>query len=98
MLAPEIPQTQASGASRHVVTDAVRQFILTHCLPGESPDLLQDDTPLVTSGVMDSYATMGLVSHLEQVFGIELSVYDTDADHFDRITDIVALVVRKQER
>ena len=78
------------------VKETIRQFILSAHLPGESPDSLKDDTPLQTSGILDSLATLGLISFVEQQFNIELDVYDTSVERFDRIQDIAASVVRKQ--
>ena len=77
------------------VKDVIRQFILTTYLPGESAENLRDDTPLQTSGILDSLATMGLVTFLEKQFGIELDVYDTSAERFNRIDEIAASVTRK---
>ena len=76
--------------------NTIRQFILATYLPGESPDNLRDDTPLRTSGILDSLATLGLVSFVEKEFGIELEAHETGIDTFDRIEDIAALVARKQ--
>jgi acyl carrier protein len=78
------------------VKETIRQFILATYLPGESRDNLRDDTPLQTSGILDSLATLGLVSFVEERFGIKLSVYETSVERFDRIGDIAASVVRAQ--
>ena len=78
--------------------DTIRQFILTRYLPGETADNLRDDTPLRSSGILDSLATLSLISFLEEQFKIELEAHETDIDNFDRIEDIAALVERKQAR
>ena len=78
--------------------DAIRHFILSRYLPGESPDNLRDDTPLRSSGILDSLATLSLISFLEEQFKIEVEAHETDIDNFDRIEDIAALVERKQAR
>jgi acyl carrier protein len=78
------------------VKETIRQFILSKYLPGESPANLRDDTPLRTSGVLDSLATLGVVNFIEQTFGIELLAHETGVDSFDRIEDIAALVARKR--
>ena len=78
------------------VKETIRQFILATYLPGETSENLRDDTPLQTSGILDSLATMGLATFLEQQFGIELDVHDTAAERFNRIDDIAASVRRKQ--
>jgi acyl carrier protein len=78
------------------VADTVRHFILTRYLPGESPENLRNDTPLRTSGILDSVATLGLVSFLEEQYKIEIEAHETDIDNFDRIDDIEAFVERKR--
>ena len=78
------------------VKDTIRQFILTKYLPGESADNLRDDTPLRTSGVLDSLATLGVVNFIEKEYGIQVEAHETGIDTFDRIQDIAALVARKR--
>jgi acyl carrier protein len=78
--------------------DTIREFIVSNYLPGESPDNLRDDTPLLSSGILDSLGTLGLVSFISEKFGVELDVYDTSVEHFDRIEDIAQSIERKQVR
>ncbi len=78
------------------IANRLRDFILARYLPGESPSNLQDDTPLRTSGVLDSLATLGLISFIEQEFGIEIEAHETDVDNFDRLRDMAAFIERKQ--
>jgi len=78
------------------VKEVLRQYILSTYLPGESAANLKDDTPLRTSGILDSLATLNLVSFVEREFGVELEAHETGIDTFDRIEDIAALVERKQ--
>ena len=80
------------------VSGAVRRFILCTYLPGESPDALSDDTPLQSSGILDSLAAVGLIAFLEKEFQIELDVYETAIERFDTIQDIASAVVSKQVR
>ena len=80
------------------VKEVIRQFILTTYLPGESRDNLQDHTPLPTSGILDSLALLGLAGFVEERFGVELDVYDTSVEHFNRIQDIARCVERQQSR
>lgn len=78
------------------IKQTIREFIVSTCLPGESPENLRDDTPLLSSGILDSLATVTLVSFLEKRFSIELNVYDTSIEHFDKIDDIARCVARKR--
>ena len=78
------------------VKETIRRYILATYLPGETAANLRDDTPLRTSGILDSLATLGLVSFVEKEFGIELEAHETGIDTFDQIQDIAALVARKK--
>jgi acyl carrier protein len=79
------------------VAETIRHFVLTNHLPGESPANLRDDTPLQTSGILDSLATMGLITFLEQQYQIELDVYDTAVERFNTIRDVAATVDHKRK-
>ena len=78
------------------IKDTIRSFILSEYLPGESPANLKDDTPLRTSGILDSVATLALVSFLEEQFKIQIDAHETGIETFDRLEDIAALVQGKR--
>lgn len=78
------------------VKDAIRTFILAQYLQGELPANLRDDTRLVSSGILDSLAALGLAAFVQEQFGIELSASETMTEYFDRIEDIATLVTRKR--
>jgi len=78
------------------VKDTIRAYILREYLPGESAANLTDDTPLRTSGILDSTGTLELVSFLERTFGVMIEAHETGIDTFDRISDIEQLVARKK--
>lgn len=73
----------------------IRQF-LSELLPDGKMANVGDDTPLRTSGILDSTALLQLVGMVEEKFGIEVSAYDAGIENFDRIDDIVAFVQRKR--
>jgi acyl carrier protein len=77
------------------ISDEIRQFILSNNLKGESGNNLHDDTPLQTSGLLDSLAVVGLIAYLEKHYKIQLTVKETNPEQFDRIKDIAELVARK---
>ena len=77
------------------IKDALREFILANALPGESPDNLRDTTPLQSSGILDSLAVLALATFIKERFGVELDVYETRIEQFDRIEDIAGLIARK---
>jgi acyl carrier protein len=74
----------------------LRAYILSEVLPGESPENLRNDMPLHSSGVLDSMATLRLVSFIEQRFGIEVEAHEAGIENFEFIDAITAFVQRKQ--
>jgi len=77
------------------IKQQIRQF-LSELLPPEKLPSVHDDTPLRTSGILDSMALLRLVSLVEEKFGIEVSAYEAGIENFDRIDDIAAFVERKR--
>ena len=77
------------------VKEAVKEFILKEFLPGEDPANLTDDLPLITTGILDSIATLKLVLHLEERYGITLEAHEADKEHLDTLDKIAALVASK---
>jgi acyl carrier protein len=75
--------------------EELRTYIASAFLPGESSGSLKDDTPLRTSGVMDSMGLLRLVGFVESRYDIELKAHDTSIDNFDTIDAIADLIERK---
>ncbi len=77
------------------IHDTVKAFILDEFLPGEDPANLEDSAPLITAGILDSIATLKLVSYLEKQFKITLAAHEADVDHLNTLADITSLVQSK---
>ena len=77
------------------IKQQVRQF-LSEILPNGKMSTVGDDTPLRTSGLLDSMGLLRLVSLVEEKFGIDVSAYEAGIENFDRIDDIAAFVERKR--
>jgi acyl carrier protein len=79
------------------IPQTVKEYILKEFLPGENPDELTDETPLISGGILDSIATLKLVAFLEERYGITLEAHEADAEHLDTIRTISSLVASKQK-
>ena len=77
------------------IREKVREFILEEFLPGEDPNELKSDTPLMTGGILDSIATLKLVAFLEESFEIRLEAHETDSENLDTLEVIETLVESK---
>ena len=74
----------------------IHNFILREFLPGEDPSELQDQTRLITGGILDSISTLKLVTFLEDHFGIRIEAYEAGVEHLDTIRQIAVLVATKR--
>lgn len=77
------------------IEQTVKKYILDSFLPGENPDELTAETPLISGGILDSIATLKLVMFLEETYGIALEAHEADREHLDNLADIAALVRSK---
>lgn len=84
--------------SQAAIRDAVREYILTEFLPGEDPQALTDSTPLITGGILDSIASVKLVSFLEERYGIRFEAHEVSVDFLDSIDRISETVERKLQK
>ncbi len=53
------------------------------------------ETDLIETGLVDSLTFVEFLAHLEQDFGIHVSLEDLEIDHFRTITSIAAFVATK---
>ncbi len=76
--------------------NVVREYILSEFLSGEEPINLTPDTPLVSTGILDSLATLKLVSFLEGEFDIHVKPHEADEEHLNTLKSICELVDSKR--
>jgi acyl carrier protein len=78
------------------VKEQVRSYILREFLPGTDAAELTDRTPLITGAILDSIATLQLVSFLEEQFGIVVAAHEASVDHLNTLDQVEALVHSKR--
>jgi acyl carrier protein len=83
-------------AGENDVVAVVKDYILNEFLPGTDASELANDTPLITGGVLDSLATLKLVSFLEENFGIRIQAHEVSVDYLNTLQDIDRLVSSKR--
>ncbi len=71
----------------------ISQFLL------EELDLMvpSSDTDLVETGLLDSLSLVSLLVHLEEEFGLEISLDDLDISNFSSIRNIAHFVAHRLE-
>jgi acyl carrier protein len=71
----------------------IRGYVAEHFLPGGQG--LEDTTPLISGGLIDSIGMLGLISFMESRFGVEFMPREVDAHTLDNLNLIAALIHRK---
>ena len=72
-------------------------MVLTEFLAGEPEENLTDDVRLVSDGIIDSMASLKLVSMLEEAFDVTIPAYQIDEDHLNTV-DLIAAMVEDNRR
>jgi acyl carrier protein len=80
----------------NAIMAATKQFILAEFLEGEDPEELTDDVELISSGILDSLATLKLVTFLENTYDIKIEAHEADEDNLNTLADIARLVASKR--
>ena len=75
--------------------EQIRAFITTNMI--RDPNYpLQDDEPLITGGLINSFSLVELALFIEQTFGIHLDDFELTADNMNTLNSILAFVEAKQ--
>jgi acyl carrier protein len=77
------------------IVASVKEFVLTEFLPGEDPNELTPSTPLMTGGILDSLATLRLVTFIQEKYAVQVEPYEMGADNFDSLNEIAKLIQSK---
>ncbi len=78
------------------IRQAVHSYILHQFLPGEDPEELTDQTPLITGGILDSIRTLKLVVFLEDTFGVTVEAHEAGVENLDSVGQITRLIAGKK--
>lgn len=63
----------------------------------KSPDKeIQPDEPLISGGMIDSFSLVDLALFIEETFNVRIDDTELNADTFDTLTQLAALVESRQ--
>ena len=71
----------------------IKEFILNEFLPGEPADSLTTDVMLISDGILDSMATLRLVSFIEETFNVAVPPHQIDVEHLDNLDMITQTIM-----
>ena len=79
------------------VTKAVRDYIMQEYLQEGDDREINETTPLISGGIVDSFSMVSLLRFLEKKYSIHIPDEAATPEAFDTVQNIVALVRRFQE-
>ena len=79
------------------ITTAVRDYIIREYLQEGDDREITETTPLISSGLVDSFSMVSLLRFLEKKYAIHIPDAAATPEAFDTVERIVALVRRFQK-
>ena len=76
------------------MTRAVLDYVANEYLDDEDDVELGPETPLISSGIVDSFSMVSLKMFLERRYGVKLPDDEATPEAFDTVSSVVALVRR----
>ncbi|HTR24706.1 MAG TPA: acyl carrier protein [Terriglobales bacterium] len=76
---------------------AVRDYVIREYVPEGDDREIDETTPLISSGLVDSFSMVSLLRFLEKKYSIHIPDTDATPEAFDTIERIVALVEKFQK-
>lgn len=73
----------------------ITEFIYDEFVEDESMKIT-DDTPLISSGLVDSFSMVSLKAYIEEEYDLVLSDEEATTEAFDTVSKIVSLIQGKQ--
>ena len=77
------------------IAETVKDYVLREFLPGEDPEMLTYSTELIKGAILDSIATIKLVTFLEERYAVEFQPHEMSVDYLNTLSDISDIVEGK---
>ncbi|MBN2080846.1 acyl carrier protein [bacterium] len=74
--------------------EQIIEFIYDEYVEDDSMKI-EDDTPLISSGLVDSFSMVSLKMFLEEEYSIQMTDEEASTEAFDTVKRIMALVQKK---
>jgi acyl carrier protein len=70
----------------------IKEFIMTEVSPDLNLERLDDDEPLIDSGIIDSLGVLRIMAFLDESFGIDLSDGEIKLENFRSVRSICEMI------
>ncbi len=79
------------------LSKTIHDYVVREYLEEGDDREINETTPLITGGIVDSFSMVSLKRFLEKKYGIRIPDEDATPDAFDTVQSIAALVRRFQQ-
>jgi len=76
----------------------ILDYVIEEYLEDEDEEDIDENTPLISGGIVDSFSMVSLKRFLEKKYSIQIPDADATPQAFDTVNNIVELVKRFQEK
>ena len=83
---------------RESMVTEIERFIEGRFRAALASGAMTSDTPLFSSGIIDSFGVLELIAFLEESFSADIDPARHDLSEFDTVEKIVSLIGRLQQR
>lgn len=80
------------------IKDELFQVVVQRYLAGNAVPGLDTDTDLVETGVLDSFMLVGMVSHIEQAYGVAFGPNEIVPANFRSIARLAEVIAEKMQQ
>ena len=70
----------------------LKEFIMKEVNPDLNLAQLDDDEPLIESGIIDSLGVLKILAFMDETFGVDLSSDQIKLENFKNVSSICALI------
>ena len=74
------------------IAEQIREFVVSEF--GIEPETVETDTPLFSSGLLDSFSLVDLITFVESVAGRKFRIVDVNLENLDSIEKIISYIER----
>ena len=74
----------------------LKEFIMTEISPDLNLAQLDDNEPLIESGIIDSLGILKILAFMDETFGVDLSSDQIKLENFKNVSSICALIDRQK--
>lgn len=78
------------------IATALADYIVTSIL-NDPRRVIKPDTPLISSGLIDSLSIVDLAFFVEEQFGVKLKTTELNAETFDTLAGLESLILARQK-